>query len=91
MKLFKRKAPVIILDNGPLSSKIVLFGTKGDKYKFGVMQICKYKDGGFHDYGEEITDEKIGEPLVSLLFGSVDGIKKMADALYKLHDEMVVD
>ena len=45
----------------------------------------------FHDYGEEITDEKIGEPLVSLLFGSVDGIKKMADALYKLHDEMVVD
>lgn len=87
MKIFKRKAPTIILDEGMLSSKVVLVGMMG-KPKIGVFRVCKYKDGLLHDYGEEITEEKIGEPLVTILFGSRDGIKKLADSLYNLYEQM---
>lgn len=91
MKIFKKKAPVIWLGNGPLASKIVVLGRFGRNLEFGAIRICKYKDGGFHCYEEEITDELIGEPLVTILFADTEGIKKLADGLYKLCDEMEVD
>lgn len=83
--LFKRKAPVIILDEGLLSSKIVLLGTMGKDRSIGCLRVCKYKDNRLHEYGEEITDELIGDPLVTILFGSADGIKKLSDGLYNLY------
>lgn len=87
-KLFKRKAPVIVLDEGTLSGKIVIVGTCGKIQKFGVLRVCKYKDGGLHEYGEELTEDKVGEPLVTILFGSADGVMRLADGLYKLCGEL---
>lgn len=85
-----KKSPVIVLDEGPLSSKIVAAGTIGEKQTFGMLRICKYKDDELREYGE-VTPEDIGEPLVTILFGKLSGIRKMADLLYKLHDKMVVE
>lgn len=88
MKLFKRKAPVIILDEGVLSSKIVVLGTVGKKPTFGALRVCKYKDGELHEYDADVTEEDLGEPLVTILFGAREGIKNLADSLYNLYRVM---
>ena len=89
--LMAESAPVIVLGEGALSSKVCITGTMGNKPTFGVLRICKYKDGELREYGEQIKAEDVGEPLVTILFGKVSGIREMADLLYKLHDKMVVE
>lgn len=85
---FKKRAPVIILDDGPFSSKVVTLGTTGKDVKFGVMRVSKYKNGKLHDYDTQVKEEEIGDPLVTIMFGNRDGIKKMADALNGLYEVM---
>lgn len=85
---FKKIAPVIILDDGPFSSKVVTLGTTGKDVKFGVMRVSKYKNGKLHDYDTPVKEEEIGDPLVTIMFGNRDGIKKMADALNGLYEVM---
>lgn len=85
---FKKRAPIIILDEGPFSSKVVLLGTTGKDVKFGVLRVSKYKDNKLHDYDVPVKEEDIGDPLVTIMFGDRDGIKKMADALNGLYEVM---
>lgn len=85
---FKKRAPVIVLDEGPFSSKVVTLGTTGKDVKFGVLRVSKYKNGKLHDYDMPVKDDEIGDPLVTIMFGNREGIKKMADALYGLYEVM---
>lgn len=85
---FKKRAPIIILDEGPFSSKVVTLGTVGKDVKLGAMRVSKYKDGKMHDYDMPVKEEDIGDPLVTILFGDREGIKKMADALNGLYEFM---
>ena len=84
----KKRAPIIVLSEGPFSSKVVLLGTTGKDVKFGVLRVSKYKDNKLHDYDAPVKEEDIGDPLVTIMFGDREGIKKMADALYGLYDVM---
>ena len=86
--IFKRKAPVIVLDEGLLSSKVVTLGTIGKDGRFGALRVSKYKDGKLHDYNAVVANEDIGDPLVTIIFGDREGIKKMADALNGLYEVM---
>lgn len=84
MGLFS-KAPTILLDGGCLSSKVCVLGkVKG----LGVLQWHNYKHNALREYGAEIKKEDIGKTLVTIIFGKRETIKKLADSLYKLYEDL---
>lgn len=84
MGLFS-KAPVILLDGGILSSKVCLLGKTKD---LGVLEFHNYKHNALREYGTEIKNEDIGKRLVTIMFGKRETIKKLADSLYKLYEDL---
>ena len=78
----------IMLDDGPLSSKIAIVGRTAGNPSFGVLQIRRYKDRGRHEYGAEIREEDVGDMIVTIAFGKREGVKRMADSLQKLYESM---
>ena len=53
------------------------------------LHICKYKDGKAHSYGEEIKTDMIGEPIVTIVWGTAEGLKQTIDNLQATYDLMV--